>query len=223
MDEDRWTKVDRYIEARLIDPDETAQALLAANAAAGLPAIDVSPAQGRLLQMLCTMVAARRVLEIGTLGGYSTLCLARGLAADGGIVTIEVDPVTAAVARANFERSGIAAMVDLRVGAALDVLPQLNGPFDLIFIDADKANNARYAEWALKLARPGTVILCDNVVREGQVLEGDDAEPAVAGTRALFERLGSEGSVVATAIQTVGRKGWDGFAIALVSAGPAAP
>ncbi len=223
MDEDRWTQVDRYIEARLIEPDEAARALLAANAAAGLPAIDVSPAQGRLLQMLAMMAGARSVLEIGTLGGYSTLWLSRGVPRDGRIVTIEVDPATATVAQANFERAGIARVVELRVGAALEVLPQIEGPFDLVFIDADKANNARYAEWALKLARPGAVIVCDNVVREGRVLDAAGADPAILGTRALFELLGRDRDVTATAIQTVGRKGWDGFAIALVSETRTAP
>jgi predicted O-methyltransferase YrrM len=173
--------------------------------------------------MMAMMVGARRVLEIGTLGGYSTLWLARGVGAEGRIVTIEVDPVTAAVARANFERAGIASSVELRVGAALEVLPQLEGPFDLVFIDADKANSGRYAEWALKLARPGSVIVCDNVVRQGSVLGGNDGDPAVVGTRALFELLGRDGDVTATAIQTVGRKGWDGFAIVLVNEGRTAP
>jgi predicted O-methyltransferase YrrM len=142
--------------------------------------------------------------------------MARGLPEGGRIVTVEVDPRTAEVARANFERAGVADRVDLRVGAALDVLPQLEGPFDLVFIDADKVNNGRYAEWALRLARPGTVIVCDNVVREGRVLDGSADEPAIIGTRALFDFLGREPRLTATAIQTVGRKGWDGFTIAVV-------
>src|SRR5688572_3456254 len=216
MERKRWTEVDAFIEARLTDDENGPRQLLAANQSAGLSPIDVSPAQGKLLHLLVRMIAARRVLEIGTLGGYSTYWMARALPEDGRIVTIEVDPRTADVARANFDRAGIAGRVDLRVGAALDVLPQLEGPFDLVFIDADKANNARYAEWALKLARPGTVIVCDNVVREGRLLDASGADPAVEGTRALFDLFAGESRLTGTAIQTVGRKGWDGFAIAIV-------
>ena len=211
-----YTQVDAFIEEQLIGETDVSREVLAANAAAGLPPIDVSPAQGKLLHILARMVGARRVLEIGTLGGYSTLWMARALPSDGRIVTIEIDPRTAQLARANFERAGVAQLVDVRVGAALDILPQLEGPFDLVFIDADKANNARYAQWALKLARPGTVIVCDNVIRDGRVLDSSGEDPAVEGTRALFEQFGGEGRLTATAIQTVGRKGWDGFAIALV-------
>ena len=214
MDQESWTAVDAYIEDRLAG--DGPQDALAANAEAGLMAIDVSPAQGKWLHLLVRMTGARRVLEIGTLGGYSTIWMAHGLPEGGRIVTLEVDPRTAEVARANFEHAGIADRVDLRVGAALDVLPQLEGPFDLVFIDADKVNNGRYAEWALRLARPGTVIVCDNVVREGRVLDGSTDEPAIRGTRALFDFLGSEARFTATAIQTVGRKGWDGFTIAVV-------
>ena len=214
MDQESWTAVDAYIEHRLAG--DGPQDALAANAAAGLMAIDVSPAQGKWLHLLVRMTGARRLLEIGTLGGYSTIWMARGLPEGGRIVTVEVDPRTAEVARANFERAGVADRVDLRVGAALDVLPQLDGPFDLVFIDADKVNNGRYAEWALRLARPGTVIVCDNVVREGRVLDGSSDEPAIIGTRALFDFLGREPRLTATAIQTVGRKGWDGFTIAVV-------
>jgi predicted O-methyltransferase YrrM len=214
MDQESWTAVDAYIEDRLAG--DGPQDALAANAAAGLMAIDVSPAQGKWLHLLVRMTGARRLLEIGTLGGYSTIWMARGLPEGGRIVTVEVDPRTAEVARANFERAGVADRIDLRVGAALDVLPQLEGPFDLVFIDADKVNNGRYAEWALRLARPGTVIVCDNVVREGRVLDGSADDSAINGTRALFDFLGGEPRLAATAIQTVGRKGWDGFAIAVV-------
>ena len=214
MDQESWTAVDVYIEDRLAG--DGPQDALAANAAAGLMAIDVSPAQGKWLHLLVRMTGARCLLEIGTLGGYSTIWMARGLPEGGRIVTVEVDPRTAEVARANFERAGVADRVDLRIGAALDVLPQLEGPFDLVFIDADKVNNGRYAEWALRLARPGTVIVCDNVVREGRVLDGLSDEPAIIGTRALFDFLGREPRLTATAIQTVGRKGWDGFTIAVV-------
>ena len=214
MDQESWTAVDAYIEDRLAG--DGPQDALAANAAAGLMAIDVSPAQGKWLHLLVRMTGARCLLEIGTLGGYSTIWMARGLPEGGRIVTVEVDPRTAEVARANFERAGVADRIDLRVGAALDVLPRLEGPFDLVFIDADKVNNGRYAEWALRLARPGTVIVCDNVVREGRVLDGFSDEPAIIGTRALFDFLGREPRLTATAIQTVGRKGWDGFTIAVV-------
>ncbi|HEX8642192.1 MAG TPA: O-methyltransferase [Allosphingosinicella sp.] len=216
MDQTGWSDVDAFIERRLIGDGDGLREVLAANATAGLAAIDVSPAQGKFLHILASMAGARRVLEIGTLGGYSAIWLAGALPADGRIVTIEIDPRTAQVARANFERAGVAAMIDLRVGAALDVLPQLEGPFDFVFIDADKANNGHYAEWALKLARPGTVIGCDNVVREGRLLDSSGQDPAVEGTRALFELFGGR-DVSATAIQTVGRKGWDGFAIAVVN------
>ena len=217
MDLAGYSEVDAFIEQQLLGESDVSGEVLAANAAAGLPPIDVSPAQGKLLHILAKMIGARRVLEIGTLGGYSTIWMARALSEDGRIVTVELDPRTAQVARANFERAGFAAMIDLRVGAALDILPELEGPFDLVFIDADKANNARYAQWALKLARPGTVIVCDNVIREGRVLDSSGEDPAVEGTRALFEQFGKERRVTATAIQTVGRKGWDGFAIALVA------
>ena len=215
MEHDRWIAIDSFIEERLV-ADDAARETLAANAAAGLSPIDVSPAQGKLLHLLVRMTGARRVLEIGTLGGYSTLWMARALSEGGQIVTIEIDARTAEVAQANFERAGIAERVELRVGAALDVLPQLEGPFDLVFIDADKANNGRYADWALRLGRPGTVIVCDNVVREGRLLNSSGSDPAIAGTRALFDLLATEPRLTGTAIQTVGRKGWDGFAIAIV-------
>ena len=215
MAEDRWTEVDAFIEQHLIREEAPCE-VLAANAAAGLSAIDVSPTQGKLLHMLVRMTGARNVLEIGTLGGYSTIWMARALPHGGRVVTIEIDPRTAEVARANFDRAGQAERIELRLGAALDVLPQLEGPFDLVFIDADKSNNANYAAWALRLARPGTVIVCDNVVRDGRLLDASGADPGVEGTRALFDLFGAEPRVTATAIQTVGRKGWDGFAIAVV-------
>ena len=216
MDDRSWTAVDAYIEDRLIQDGEAPDAALAANAAAGLAAIDVSPAQGKLLHLLVRMTGARRILEIGTLGGYSAIWMARALPPEGRLVTIELDPRTAEIARSNFEQAGVADRIDLRVGAALDVLTELEAPFDLIFIDADKANNARYAEWALRLSRPGTVIVCDNVVREGRLLDADGIDPAVEGSRAFFDLLAGDPRVTATAIQTVGRKGWDGFALALI-------
>lgn len=215
MTDERWKDVDSFVEQRLIG-EAVPRSVLAANAAAGLAPIDVSPAQGKLLHLLVRMAGARRILEIGTLGGYSTVWMALALPPDGRIVTVEVDPSTAEVALANFRNAGIADRVELRVGAALDVLPELEGPFDFVFIDADKANNGRYAAWALKLARPGTVIVCDNVVRDGRLLDESGDDPAVEGTRALFDLFGADPRLAATAIQTVGRKGWDGFAIAVL-------
>jgi len=214
MEQERWTEVDSYIEEHLVmdGPDE----VLTANRMAGLMAIDVSPAQGKWLHLLVRMTGARRLLEIGTLGGYSTIWMARALPADGRLVTIEVDPHTAQVAQANFAKAGVSERIDLRVGAALDVLPELEAPFDLVFIDADKVNNGRYAEWALRLSRPGSVIVCDNVVRGGGVLDEANRDPAIQGTRALFDFLAREPRLTATAVQTVGRKGWDGFTIAVV-------
>ena len=217
MNGDEWTAVDAYIEQRLLGDAGWTKDVLANNAAGGLAPIDVSPAQGKLLHILVKISGARRVLEIGTLGGFSTIWMARALPDGGRIVTIEIDPRTAEVARANFAGAGVADRIELRVGAALDILPELDGPFDLVFIDADKVNNARYAEWGLKLGRPGTVIVCDNVVREGGVLEAESADPMIVGTRALFDLLGAEPGLTATAIQTVGRKKWDGFAIAVIN------
>jgi predicted O-methyltransferase YrrM len=215
MDSD-WRRVDAYLLDRLVPPDPGLDAALAANAAAGLPAIDVAPNQGRLLHILARMVGARRILEIGTLGGYSTIWLARALAAGGRLVTLEAEPRHATVARANIAAAGLADRVEVVVGPALATLPTLAGPFDFVFIDADKRSNADYLGEALRLARPGAVIVCDNVVRDGRIADPDDASPAVAGTRRFFDRLGAEPRLVATAIQTVGVKGWDGFAIAFV-------
>lgn len=213
-----WERVDAYITGRLLPPDPALDAALAANAAAGLPGIDVSPAQGKLLHILARMVGARRILEIGTLGGYSTIWLARALPADGRLVTLEYAPAHAAVARANIARAGLADRVEVRVGAALDSLPAVAAlaPFDFVFVDADKANNAVYLDWALRLTRSGGVIVCDNVVRDGRIADLACADPALLGTRAMFDRLGSEPHLTATAVQTVGAKGWDGFAIAIV-------
>ena len=217
-DAGRWSAVDDYF-AGLLAPDDAALAgALAANAQAGLPTHDVSALQGQMLALLVQIAGARRVLEIGTLGGYSTLRIARALPADGTIVTIEADERHAAVARANFERSGISGRIDLRLGKALDVLPSLRGPFDLIFIDADKPNNPRYIKWALELSRPGTVIVGDNVVRGGAVADADSADPSVQGVRHFMDFIANEPRLAATAIQTVGEKGWDGFVLARVLA-----
>jgi predicted O-methyltransferase YrrM len=211
-----WQRVDAYLVDRLLPPDPALDAALKANTAAGLPAIDVAPTQGKFLHLLARIAGARRILEIGTLGGYSTIWLARALPPGGRLVTLEAAPRHAAVARANIANAGLADRVDLIEGRALDTLPGLEGPFDFVFIDADKPSNPDYLAHALRLARPGTVIVCDNVVRGGRIADTDNAEPALVGTRAMFDRLGAEPRLAATAIQTVGAKGWDGFAIALV-------
>ncbi len=214
LSQQQWTAVDRYLVDRLVPSDPALEAALAAGGAA------VSPAQGKLLHLLALAVGARYILEIGTLAGYSTIWLARALAPGGRLVTLESDPGCAGVARANLARAGLADVVELRSGPALDTLPQLRGSFDLIFLDADKAENPEYLRWALELSRPGTLIVADNVVRDGAILEGSSTDPRVQGIRRFFELLAAEPRVSATAIQTVGSKGWDGFALALVVAEP---
>ena len=211
-----WREVDRYIADTLVQPDEALDAALAASDVAGLPPINVSPAHGKLLWLLARTLGAKRILEIGTLGGYSTIWLARGLAPGGRLVTLEAVEKHAAVARTNIERAGLAQTVEIRVGQALATLPSVDGPFDLTFIDADKQNNAEYFSWALKLSRPGSLIVVDNVVREGAVIDARSRDTAVQGVRRLNELIATERRVAATAIQTVGVKGYDGFAIALV-------
>jgi predicted O-methyltransferase YrrM len=191
-------------------------AALDASRAAGLPPHDVSPSQGRLLELLARIQGARAILEIGTLGGYSTIWLARALPEGGRLVTLEADPAYAEVARGNFARSGLANVVELRVGPALETLPQLQGPFDLVFIDADKRNNPAYLGWALELSRPGTLIVADNVVRGGALVDEASEDPAVQGVRRFHERLAAEPRLTGITIQTVGSKGYDGFTIALV-------
>ncbi|MER9584555.1 O-methyltransferase [Mesorhizobium sp. M0276] len=221
MSKKTWAGVDDYIVASLFDSDPVLDAVLAANHDQGLPAIDVSAAQGKLLSLLVRIRGAKNVLEIGTLGGYSTIWMARELPADGRIVTLELDQHHAKVARSNFERAGVSGRVDLRVGPALESLAALGagnaGPFDLIFIDADKPNNPHYLSWAMRLSRPGTVIICDNVIRDGAVLNEDGRDANVEGARAAFSFIGSEKRLDGTAIQTVGAKGYDGFAIAVVN------
>jgi predicted O-methyltransferase YrrM len=199
-----------------VQPDAALDAALEASDAAGLPRISVSPAHGKLLWTFARLLNARRILEIGTLGGYSTLWLARGLARDGRLITLEALEKHAKVARANIERAGLSSVVEVRVGQALATLPSLAGPFDLTFIDADKQNNADYFSWALKLSRPGGLIVVDNVVREGAVIDARSRDAAVQGVRRLNELIAKERRVAATAIQTVGIKGYDGFAVALV-------
>ncbi|CAA9550072.1 MAG: O-methyltransferase [uncultured Thermomicrobiales bacterium] len=220
MDADRWAAVDRYFAEALIPPDPVLDAALADSDAAGLPPINVAPTQGRLLHLLARMVGARRILEVGTLGGYSAIWLGRALPEDGRLVTLEADPAHAAVARANLARAGLADRVEVRVGPALETLPRLaaegQGPFDLVFIDADKPNNPGYVHWALELSRPGTAIVVDNVVRGGAVADPASRDAGVLGVRRLMELIAAEPRVVATALQTVGAKGYDGFAVALV-------
>ncbi|MBA4047430.1 MAG: methyltransferase [Sphingomonas sp.] len=222
-----WAAVDDYIGDVLLGDDPALAVALAANARAGLPPIDVSAAQGKMLHLFARMAGARRILEIGTLGGYSTIWLARALGEDGALVTLELEPHHADVARANIANAGLAARVTVRVGPALDTLTAMQaageGPFDLVFIDADKENGAAYVAAVLAgLTRAGSVILVDNVVREGAVIDPDNDDPRVIGTRALFDFVATEPRLSATAVQTVGAKKWDGFLLAVVSGGEAA-
>ncbi len=217
MSKKKWAAVDNYIDSILGATDPALDAALEAVRAAGLPQISVTASQGKLLHLLAKLQGAKRILEIGTLGGYSTIWMARALPKNGKLVTIEADAKHARVAAENIARAGLSEKVELRKGKALSVLPELEGPFDLIFIDADKRNNPRYFEWALKLARKGSLIIVDNVVREGEILDADSADPDIRGTRKLFELMAAEPRVMATAQQTVGSKGHDGFAIALVT------
>lgn len=213
-----WREVDRYLAGKLLGEDAALDAALRANAEAGLQAIDVSPVQGKLLHLLARAAEARRILEIGTLGGYSTIWLARAVPEDGKVVTLEIEPHHAAVARANLDRAGLGKRVEIRVGPALDSLSALQGEdrFDFVFIDADKENNANYVRAAIGLARAGALIVVDNVVREGAVLDAGSDDPRVQGTRRLFDYLSAEPRLDATAVQTVGSKKWDGLAVALV-------
>ncbi|MFE3543314.1 O-methyltransferase [Nocardia sp. NPDC059177] len=219
MTDNDWAGVDRYLVDTLVG-DAGAPAL-SANADAGLPPIDVSPPQGKFLYLLARTAGARRVLEIGTLGGYSTEWLARAVGPDGTVVTLEFEPRHAKVARENLDRAGVGDRVEIRVGAALDSLPgvaeDLTAPFDLVFIDADKVNNSNYVQWALRLTRPGSVIIVDNVVRGGAVADEQTTDPNALAGRELVELLAAEPSLDATVIQTVGAKGWDGFAYAVVN------
>ena len=224
MNQDLWTSVDEFLTDTLVHPDRALEEAVQANTKAGLPAIDVAPNQGKFLHLLARIHDARRILEVGTLGGYSTIWLARALPASGSLVTLELDPIHANVAASNIKRAGLTSLVDIRVGSALeslaalhaDLLAQKIPPFDLIFLDADKPNNPAYLEWALKLSRPGTIIIGDNVIRDGAILDKDSNDPSTAGTRTFLEHLGKHPRIDATALQTVGSKGYDGFAIALV-------
>jgi predicted O-methyltransferase YrrM len=224
MTQDQWTTVDRYFEGLLVPPDPALDMALQASAEAGLPAIHVSPLQGKLLWLLAQTQGARTILEIGTLGGYSTIWLARALPADGRLITLEADPKYAEIARVNIARAGLASVVEVRLGLALNTLPQIaaegRAPFDLVFIDADKPNIPDYFKWALKLSRRGSLILVDNVVRKGAVADDSSSDPSVRGVRRFFELVAAEPRVSATALQTVGSKGYDGLAIAMVTADP---
>jgi predicted O-methyltransferase YrrM len=221
MTEALWTEVDHYINRMLVPDDAALNAAIESSNAAGLPPINVTPSQGKLLHILARLQGARHILEIGTLGGYSTIWLARALPEGGRLVTIEADPRHADVARKNILRAGLDLLVDLRLGLGLDVLAELaseGGAFDLAFIDADKQNIPEYFKFALKLARRGSLIIVDNVVRDGRVIDSKSHDPDIVGIRRFNEMLAAEPRVSATAIQTVGAKGYDGFAIALVTA-----
>jgi predicted O-methyltransferase YrrM len=222
MTQPLWTSVDDYITDLFVPSDLVLQEALATSEAAGLPSISVAPNEGKLLMLLAQLCGARSILEIGTLGGYSTIWLARGMVSGGNLITLEAVPKHAEVARTNIARAGLANVVEIRVGAAIDTLAQLTAehrdPFDLIFIDADKENYPAYLAWALKLSRRGTLIIADNVIRDGEVLDPKSSDPRVQGTRRFNQLLAEESRVEATVIQTVGRKGHDGIAIATVVA-----
>ena len=217
---ERWKAVDEYLRGLFVPPDPALDAALRATAEAGLPSIQVSPNQGKLLFLLAKAVGARRVLEIGTLGGYSTIWLARALPPGGHLVTLEVDPAHAEVARGDLRRAGLADVVEVRLGRALDTLPELEaegaGPFDVVFIDADKPAYTQYLSWALRLSRPGTLIIADNVVRKGAVADAASEDENVQGIRRFLEALAQNRRATGVAVQTVGSKGYDGFALAVV-------
>ncbi len=224
MLEERWAAVDSYIGENLVPADPVLEAALQASADAGLPPISVSPSQGKLLQVLALAQGARQILEIGTLGGYSAIWLARALPPGGRLITLEARARHAEVARANLAYAGLADVAEVRVGPAQDTLPQLDavgaGPFDLIFIDADKPGYPDYFAWSVRLSRPGSMIIADNVVRDGAVADPANRDANVQGVRRFIEVMAAEPRVSATAIQTVGSKGYDGFALAVVLAGP---
>ena len=215
---ENWRLTDEFLSDTLVGHDPELEAALAAQRAAGLPAIEVAPVSGKLLNLIARMSGARRVLEIGTLGGYSTIWLARAVGEGGTVTTVEAEPANAAVARASIDAAGVGERVAVRIGRGSDVLPTLEGsePFDLVFIDADKESNTIYLDWAARLGRSGTVIVLDNIGRDGEIVHDDTADPRVIGTREGLQMLGSDPRFDATALQTVGIKGWDGVALALV-------
>lgn len=221
MNDELWSNVDRYLTELLLPSDPVLDAALEDSQKAGLPAINVSPAQGKLLQLLSRVRGATKILEVGTLGGYSTIWLARALPPGGKLVTLEYEPKHAAVAQKNIERAQLSGMVEIRIGKAIETLPQLeaegSGPFDLVFIDADKPSTADYFQWALRLTRPGSLIIVDNVVRKGKVIDAASEDENVRGVRRFLELAKTQSCVSGTAIQTVGIKGYDGLAILLVT------
>lgn len=223
MSEDLWEEVDRYAESTVAPHDEILDAAVAASEAARLPAIQVTAAQGKLLHLLARAIGARRILEVGTLGGYSAIWLARALPRDGRLVTLELSPEHAAVARANLKRAGLDGIAEIRVGPARQALEAMveksEGPFDLVFIDADKAGYPEYFTLAMRLVRPGSVVVADNVVRDGAVADATSADPSVRGVRLMLEEMAAEPRLDATVIQTVGAKGYDGFALGVVRDG----
>ena len=220
MSQELWTKVDDYINSVAIAPDAALEAASAAAVAAQLPPISVTPAQGKLLHLMARAYRATHILEVGTLAGYSTIWLARAVPAGGRVVTLESNSMHADIARANINRAGLSDRVDIRLGTALETLPQLatekQGPFDFTFIDADRANLAEYFDWAVTLSHPGSVIIVDNVVRKGAVIDASSEDANIKGVRRFAERLSSDSRVAATMVQTVSAKGYDGFAMALV-------
>jgi predicted O-methyltransferase YrrM len=220
MSQQKWAEVERYITDAIIRPDSALDAALRSSAEAGLPKISVSPPEGMLLMLIARMNGARRILEIGTLGGYSTIWLARALPPGGMLTTLEIDAKHAKIAAANIKRAGLSRVVEIRQGPALETLPKLEadgeGPYDVFFIDADKPSNPEYFEWAIRLSRPGSVIIVDNVVRDGAVVDSRSRDPNVKGVRRLNAIIAAEPRVAATEIQTVGSKGYDGFALAVV-------
>ena len=213
MSNDQWAAVDEFFAKHLIEHDAALESALKNSDAAELPAIQVAPHEGKFLQILAKSIGARRILEIGTLGGYSTIWLARALPAGGSLISLEFEPKHAEVATQNLKNAGLDHVAEIRVGPALENLPLLSGDFDFIFVDADKQNNPHYFEWALKLSHPGTLIVVDNVVRGGKVGDPDNDEPDVVGVKRMFEMIAAEPRVTASAIQTVGKKGYDGFAL----------
>jgi predicted O-methyltransferase YrrM len=220
-DRETWTAVDQYFDDLLLPPDDALEAALKASEAAGLPQIQVAPSQGKLLHLLALTLGAKTILEIGTLGGYSTIWLARAVPAGGKVITLEADARHATVARSNFARAGLENAIELRLGKAIDTLPQLahegRGPFDLVFIDADKPSTADYFEWAMKLTRPGSLIIVDNVVRKGGVVDANNPDQNVQGIRRFVAALAAEKRITATWVQTVGVKGYDGLCIGRVN------
>jgi len=216
-----WIDVDQYFTEQLHLSDPVLDAAMQANTAAELPAIDVAPNQGKFLNILARLTNSKKILEIGTLGGYSTIWLARALPPGGRLISLEFNPKHAEVAKSNLRQAGLSGRVEVRVGAALDSLPQIEtegiAPFDFIFIDADKPNNPGYLEWAVKLSRPGTFIIVDNVVRDGAVSDASSTDPTILGTRKMFDLMSRDARLSSTALQTVGSKGYDGFALAIVT------